>query len=411
MQPNLKTDTNIKLPMGFIVAGLIAFVAAQVILWVNSDDLLTGQFRIPEIWAFAHLLILGFTVMVAMGAMYQLVPVTFLTPIWNQTFGFIQMVVTILGIGLLTLLLGVKTNIAVIGGALTVIGILMFLFQMAKTIAKLEKKSTMSYVFKAALICFLLGITAGFFLTWNFAFGEFLPHLPLLLSHITFAAVGWFTLLIMSISYKLVPMFSLSHGFSMKWAKPSFYFYLAGLVITITSYWIDNHIVQVAGFFFLLLGFLLFALDIKEILAKRMKKKLDTPFTFSLFAIGNGAILHGLAVIASLFSLTVIWPWLVYLYIWSWIIFSIIGYLYKIVPFLWWTHKYSERVGKEEVPLLKDLINEKLSHWLYVLFMVSMLGIFICTSLQWGIGLFLFLGLQTITTVLYSLSIIQVLIK
>jgi hypothetical protein len=36
--------------------------------------------------------------MVAMGSIYQLVPVAFLTKIWNEKFGFIQFFVTALGI-------------------------------------------------------------------------------------------------------------------------------------------------------------------------------------------------------------------------------------------------------------------------------------------------------------------------
>lgn len=43
-------------------------------------------------------------------------------------------------------------------------------------------------------------------------------------------------------------------------------------------------------------------------------------------------------------------------YIMLWIAFSIIGYLYKIVPFLWWTHKYSieemEEIDEVDVQLV-----------------------------------------------------------
>lgn len=95
MQSGIKTSTNIKIPLSFILFGLAAFVFAQWILFVESGELVSGQFRIPAVWMSAHLLILGFCVMIAMGAMYQLVPVAFLTPVWNQTFGFIQFFVTL----------------------------------------------------------------------------------------------------------------------------------------------------------------------------------------------------------------------------------------------------------------------------------------------------------------------------
>jgi len=410
---NLKSDTNIKLPLSFIVYALIAFVVSQIILFVNSSQLLAGQFRIPDIWMSAHFLLLGFAVMVAMGAMYQLVPVAFLTPIWNEKFGFVQFFVTALGVGLFAILLGVKPNMAIYGGIPAIIGVIMFIFQMTKTLVKQTNKNMMSYFVIAAIVCFFLTIAAGFILAWNLAYGGVISHNNILYSHISLGITGWFTLLIFGFSYKLVPMFSLSHGFSMKLAKPAFFTYIAGLVVVIISFWMDVQIVGMTGWLLLFIGFLFFTLDIKEILAKRIKKKLDKPFTFSLIAIVNGLVVHFLALLASIFGITnpTIWGWLIFLYIMSWIIFSILGYLYKIVPFLWWTHKYSERIGKENVPTLKEMIDEKLSVILFILFTIAVLGVVIGVILQSGVLVFLFLGLLAITSFVYAISIIRVLLK
>lgn len=410
---NIKTDTNIKIPIGFICFGLFAFVAAQLITFLNSDELLIGQFRIPQIWMSAHFLIIGFAVMVAMGAMYQLVPVVFLTPIWNQTFGFIQFFVTAIGITSFAIMLGFRTNVAFHGAALLVLGVVMFIFQMAMTLRKQEKKIAMSKFIIAAIVCLLLTILAGFLLAINLAYGSLLNHIPMLLSHITFGIVGWFTLLIMTMSYKLVPMFSLSHGFTMNGAKPAFYLYVGGLVLTILSYWIQKEGFFAVGFFALFLGYFYFFLDMREILTKRMKRKLDRPFSFAILAILNGLILHALAFVLALTGIhsVEVWSWLIYLYLMTWIVFSILGYLYKIIPFLWWTHKYSEKVGKEKVPTLKEMMNEKIGSICFVGFAISIVGIMISVALESGPFLYLFFGLQTITSLVYSLSIIVVLLK
>jgi hypothetical protein len=183
--PSMKSDTNIKLPLGFIIFALLAFAVSQIILFFNSSELLVGMFRIPKIWMSAHFLLLGFAVMTAMGAMYQLVPVAFLTSIWNQKLGFIQFFITAIGLTSFALLLGFRTNIAVHGGALVVIGILIFIFQIAKTMLKLEKFTTMAAFVISALACLLLTVTAGFLLAWNLAFGETFDHVSILLSHMT----------------------------------------------------------------------------------------------------------------------------------------------------------------------------------------------------------------------------------
>src|SRR5690625_2967106 len=220
---NMKTDTNVMLPIGFIICALLAFGTSQLILLFHTDMLLLGTFRTPSLWMVTHFLLLGFAVMVVMGAMYQLVPVAFLTPIYNQTFGFVQFVVTILGFTSFSILLGLVPDKAIYGGIIVVIGVLMFLIQMFLTIMKQKEKNMMTAFVISALISFLFTVIAGFLLVWNLSYGTVQMHQAIFHSHLAFGIVGWFSLLIFGFSYKLVPMFSLSHGFSNKGAKPAFF--------------------------------------------------------------------------------------------------------------------------------------------------------------------------------------------
>lgn len=408
---NQNTATNIKLPLSFILYALIALVIGQIVFFFNTDMLLAGTFRSPQIWMGVHFLLLGFAVMIVMGAMYQLVPVAFLTPIWNQTFGFVQLFVTSVGITLLAFLLGVAPNQAVYGGIIAVLGIIMFIIQMTATILKKQNKSMMTYFVAAALVSFLLTIIAGLVLVYNFAFGNIGNHHIILATHIVFGIAGWFTLIIFGFSYKLVPMFSLSHGFSMKWAKSAFFTYIIGLLLLISSFWTQFGFFQTLGWLTLLIGFSFFVLDMKEILQKRIKKKLDKPFIFALLAIFIGFLIHLLACIVSFAGIDdeMIWGWLIFLYMMGWIIFSILGYLYKIVPFLWWTHKYSNTIGKENVPTLKDMINEKLSVILFISFTISVTGLTTGGLLQMSLVVIVFQGILLLTSFVYVYSIIRVL--
>ena len=361
----------------------------------------------------AHFLLLGFAVMIAMGAMYQLVPVAFLTPIWNQKLGYVQIIITVVGITSLTFLLGFQPSYAVYGGILTIIGITLFIIQMTMTIAKQKERNMISFFVIAAIASFALTILAGFLLAWNIAYGGIESHHTILYSHITLGVAGWFTLLIFGFSYKLVPMFSLSHGFSLKWTVLSFSTYLFGLLILIVSFWVEFAALTTIGWLFLFIGFSFFVLDMKTILSKRLKKRLDKPFTFSIIAIGNGMVIHFLAFTLSLIGIKdpSIWSWLIFLYVMSWIVFSILGYLYKIVPFLWWTHKYADKIGKAKVPTMKDMIDEKLSVVLFSLFVVSIIGLTTGALLQFSLVVLTFQGLLTVTSFFYALSIIRILFK
>ena len=408
---NTTAPTNIKLPLAFIFCGLFSFVAAQFILLTHYDAFVQHTYRIPPIWMGAHLLLLGFVVMVIMGAMYQLVPVAFLTPIWSQKFAYFQFAVTAIGIILFALLLGYNPAHSIYGAVLAVIGLFMFIIQMLLTIAKQKDKNMITIFVSSALICLLATIAAGFLLAWNISFDVILEHAALLKTHLLFGITGWFTLLIFGFSYKLIPMFSLSHGFTMKAAKPAFLIYSIGLLTIMISIWTNSLVFDVLGFALLFGGFTCFILDVKEILQKRMRRKLDKPLSFAIVAIGIGYIVHLTALILSIISVqkVSVWGMLIFTYLFGWVIFSILGYLYKIVPFLWWTHKYSKQIGKENVPTLAQMVNEKWSFILYVLFTISLIGILLGVSIGAGIIVLIFLCLLFFATVGYVISIIRIL--
>ncbi len=376
---NMGSETNIKLPFSFIFFSLLALVFSQIFLLLNGNLFSGGSFRIPAIWSSAHLLILGWALMIAMGAMYQLVPVAFLTKIWNETFGFIQFGVTAAGIVSFAAMLYWAPQKALIPGILTFLGILMFLFQMVMTLRKQARSTVLTLLVGTALLCLFLTILLGIslILSWKTGFaGAY--YQSIFKTHLLMGLTGWFTLLIFGFSYKMVPMFSLSHGFPMVQARYVYGFYLSGLIVTALSFFTGNSLLAKSGFFLLLAGFSIFSWHISLIIKKRLKRKLDKPFSFALSAIAFGNLIHLAAFIliwTKDFS-AVIGP-LIYSYLLLWIVLSILGYLYKIVPFLWWTHKYSKEMGKKAVPALKDMMNEKLAVPLFLAFIFFVLMVFL----------------------------------
>ncbi|MEO2076445.1 MAG: hypothetical protein ABGX20_13825 [Bacillus sp. (in: firmicutes)] len=378
------SETNIKLPFSFIIFSLIALVLSQILLLINGQLFTSGIFRIPAIWSSAHLLVLGWALMAAMGAMYQLVPVAFLTKIWNEKFGFIQFFITATGILSFSSMLYWAPQKAFIPGCLTLLGIVMFLVQMVMTLKKQAKPNILTAFVGTALFCLfstiILGITMIYSLKTGFGAGY---YQSIFKSHLLMGVTGWFTLLIFGFSYKMVPMFSLSHGFPMVHARFVYGLYTMGLVTVLFSFFMDNSILLKVGFFLLLAGFSVFSWHISIIIKKRLKKKLDKPFTFGLVAVGLGNIIH-LAVFIVLWTkdITSLAGPLIYLYIFLWVVLSITGYLYKIVPFLWWTYKYSKEIGKNAVPTLKEMMNEKVVVPLFLSFILSALTVFVSLVLK-----------------------------
>jgi hypothetical protein len=284
---------------------------------------------------------------------------------------------------------------------------------MFMTLKKQAKPNILTAFVSSGLICLLLTILLGISLILSWKTGFMTSHYSgIFQSHLLLGVGGWFTLLIFGFSYKMVPMFSLSHGYSMNLAKYVLVSYLLGIILTLVSFMANQSSLTKIGFGLLFIGFGLFAWHISTIVGKRIKKKLDIPLMFSLSAIGFGLLVHGL-IFVSLFTNHVsdlIGP-LLFLYFMLWIVLSILGYLYKIVPFLWWTHKYSKHVGKQNVPALKDLMNEKLA--------LKLLSIFICACFTIYFGLIIqslliaIIGLTilAITIISVAISILLVILK
>lgn len=354
------TETDVRLPFSFIMFAVLAFAASQLMLLGAIPSLSSGAFRLPLVWAAAHLALLGFALMAAMGAMYQLVPVAFLTPIWSERLGFWQFAITALGIVAFAASLAFTPNQAFLPGLLLLFGIVLFVWQMAMTLKQQKNKTIMTLFVATSLLFLLLTGAAGALLAFHFfAATGANSHETVFGLHVLFGLCGWFTLLIIGFSYKMVPMFSLAHGFSMRPARYVYALYISGIAVTFASLFLRSHAWLAAGAALLMSGFVVFAWHIRAILQKRMKKTLDRPFRFSLSAIVIGLVLHVAAFAAIVVGSGRLLGIIVYLFIVGWILFSIVGYLFKIVPFLWWTHRYSEKVGQQNVPTLKQMMNER----------------------------------------------------
>jgi len=166
----------------------------------------------------------------------------------------------------------------------------------------------------------------------------------------------------MGFSYKLIPMFMLSHGYPEHFAVFSFFTLIPGLFLFAFS-----TLTQQAGFLLHLSVLLIFSgvvfylLQMKQIFNARLRKKLEPQILATVYAkiflfIGTvsaiiiyyqktGYSTHFVPVILLLLGFAGLY---------------ILGMMHKIVPFLHWYNKYSPKIGMEKVPLTKDMVDEKL---------------------------------------------------
>jgi hypothetical protein len=199
-------------------------------------------------------------------------------------------------------------------------------------------------------------------------------------AHAHLGGMGFFTMLIVGISYKLIPMFTLSEVQSQRRAGLSVALLNLGLTgsfftILLRSSWkLAFALMAVAA-----LG--IYGWELRAILRARKRKALDWGVRYFLTAVTLLALVSVLAVVLS-------WPGLPFnlftgqlenLYGFLGLIgvisFAIIGMLYKILPFLVWFGVYSKHIGRAQVPALADMYSSQMQMIGYWNFLVSLVVI------------------------------------
>jgi hypothetical protein len=187
-------------------------------------------------------------------------------------------------------------------------------------------------------------------------------------AHAHLGVLGFFVMLIVGVSFKLVPMFTLSELQSNRragWAIGLLNVALAGLGVTILlkSPW------KIAFVGLFLAGLATYGTEIVAILRVRKRRSLDWGMKYFLTAL---AFLLPLGVLAAILC----WPKLPlnhvtlqlenvygFLGIAGMVTLAILGMLYKIIPFLVWYARYSREIGRAKVPSLGDLYSARLQAW------------------------------------------------
>lgn len=181
-------------------------------------------------------------------------------------------------------------------------------------------------------------------------------------------------MLIVGISYKLVPMFTLSEIQSHRRAWASVALLNVGLLGAFVAILL-RHPIKFAFALVVVAGLACYGLEMMAILRARKRRTLDWGLMSFLTAISLLAPLSGLALVLS-------WPGLPlntltgrlenvygFLGLVGVISFAIIGMFYKIIPFLVWYGSYSTQIGLRKVPSLADLYSPGLQaagYWTYV---------------------------------------------
>jgi hypothetical protein len=202
------------------------------------------------------------------------------------------------------------------------------------------------------------------------------------------AILGYVSVLIMGVSYKLVGMFTLAEDLlpeKLAWAELGLC--LFGLAALTAGFYLPtwSWLVWLGGIAFAA-GVGLFVRILSLLYRRRRRRVFDinTPFTqtatalFIVTLLAAGAVLSGWLHAPATFWLGIGWLLLL-----GWVGQIIVGQMYKITPFLTWLHRYADRVGREPVPALDDLYDRRLAMTGFVLWNIGVVGGAIAIMAGW----------------------------
>lgn len=351
----------ISVPLRFFTAAPLFLLLAALILVSGADNPFANM-RSPALLAATHCITLGFMAMVMLGAMQQILPVVIGCPMpASRLTAWLSFLPLIAGALLLPagFMLGKPVLLSL---AWPLLGFALTTFIIASLISLACSPAYNATKTAILLSVIALGgaITLGMLLAHGYATGLPLPYAKLSIAHIGLSLGGWVMLLIIGVSFQVVPMFQLTPNYP-KWLAnsltPAVFIALLLSLLSLLLEPMPNWVAIIAqSLFWFLAGS--YAVTTLWLQNKRRRRVADAALSF--FRTGMVALLC-----AAPFALaTLLFPDIDHLATLSALLFMLgfamslmHGMLYKIVPFLVWFHLFRGGV-KSGVPNMKQIIPE-----------------------------------------------------
>lgn len=360
-----RTSPPLHLPMRFFASAIAFFLAGAVVLLMKAS-------RLPNIPYLAlHLWTVGGGMMLVVGALSQIVTVAY-----HLSFASTRWLSAIWGallIGAVTLALGFGVHVSWlqgIAGALLAAALLGYAVLLLVTFQQAHKPQPCGrfIVISATslVVVAFLGIGSAVLTTKTGT--PVLPHLPAIHALIGFG--GAFGSLILGISYQLFPLFARTKRPAQVHPRTTFVLVVVALISGGSALVFSSGIAFfIAQWIALLVGIAVLTvwlLDLRRFLSLRREAEIDFALTNQQVA----GIHAGIAVLAGVAVAVLQWTsaplpvrlsltqaagtlfWL------GFVMASMLGWLFKILPFLLYMARYQPYYARREVPVYRTLYRQ-----------------------------------------------------
>lgn len=369
---NVENRPQPAVPSLYIQTGLLFLIGAAAVLVLHTDAVMAPPRHNAVTLVLTHMLVLGFGTLITFGALDQMIPVILGRKIGSARHGRLAYALFVPG------LLGQLAGFAVwqpllvaVGGALITLGTLVFTLPYLQPLwARMRTDVTAPFILSSLIqinVTVLFGIALAVQLKtlwWPWLFWQGVPF------HLILGGLGWFTQIIVGVSYKLIPMFITTTGLADRHVRRIFFSFNIGLVTALFSAacsWVPG---TALGLLLIGATCAVYIRDVGVMLNKRIRPRLSAGMQHSIgavFYLIASAVLAALLLLQALpLEAMAVQRWVVatgLLFAFGWVGGMIVGMLSKIVPMLVWLDLFSDRVGQQETPTIAQLIDETGIMW------------------------------------------------
>ncbi|MFT5836382.1 MAG: hypothetical protein ACI9RG_001288 [Sulfurimonas sp.] len=403
ISPDFSPSIKIMKPY-FMLSGFFYLLSMIWLFFINPQNALDDL----HIIAWVHVYMLGFVMMAIFSAMAQLGPVVIETKHYNvNVFKYIWIFLTL---GLILMIGGFYINMKLLtyGGFLVLIAMSIYAIEFLLTLKNARRKTSITNAMKMSSLFLLLGIISGLVMASGFnGYININPN-SILKTHTFVLVVGFVILLIMGISIILIPMFGSAKRISDNEFSNSFHTLCIGVITMLLSPFFLTIYLEYIAYALTVSAILLYFYQLFKMTTSR-KKAVHDIWAKSMYVGFSSFVVSFLLLISYIFTNDAL---ILKLAMWIMLVgffgFLIIGNFYKIIPFLIWFQIYSPLIEEQEVPMLHELLPQKLTN-LQFLFSsiglgVSVLGLSISTYSIFYTGVLLLI----VGAILFFISIYKI---
>ncbi|MEJ1365393.1 MAG: hypothetical protein RPV21_03960 [Candidatus Sedimenticola sp. (ex Thyasira tokunagai)] len=385
---SLEQAPPVSIPFRFFLTAPLFGIAAALFLLVYGGELLQSRW-VPSTLGLTHMITLGFITMVMCGAMIQMLPVLAGSPLPAvRVVGALVHLSLTLGTLFLILAFTLGSGIWMLP-ALVVLGFsfALFLSAVLVALARVKLPSMTITGMRLAVAGLLVTLTLGLVLGGGYSGMIMLSPLLLLTDmHLGWGILGWFGLLLVGVSYQIVPMFQVTPEYPRRLRErltASLFFGLVIWSLLKVGVW-SGALYDVAPQIWLsllLVGYTAFALVTLHLQSLRRRRIVDVTLLFwrtGLFSVVVCLLLWLAAQWFPTIGGSSRYPLLLGVVLLVGAVLSFVnGMLYKIVPFLCWFHLQNRQMAlmcmTVSVPNMKELISDKQGKYQFAAHLAALL--------------------------------------